>query len=154
MRMIVALSLATAGLLSACGQEPEAAEVEAPAAVEPVGAGTELGAAGAPLDNAGWDMNNDGNFDRAEFTGYGDRGFLTWDSDKDQRLSRTEFESGWTGAGWGDPGTAFTAYDDNTDTYLSNDEFFGEDEFLEWDGNSNGILEPNEWVFGQKTTAG
>ena len=149
MRMILALSLATVGILSACGEEPEVTQAEAPVAVDAVDTGTEMVTADAPPGtSAGWDINNDGNFDRAEFTGYGDRGFLGWDGDRDQRLSRTEFESGWTAAGWRDAGTAFTAFDDNNDTFLSNDEFFGEDEFGEWDRNANGVLESNEWVFG------
>ena len=153
MRMILALSLATAGLLSACSNEPEVAETEAPAAVEPTE--TVDGAATAPLAaNAGWDSNSDRNFDRNEFSGYGDRGFLAWDKDKDQRLSTSEFESGWSEAGWRDSQTALTAFDDNGDTFLSNEEFFGEDEFGEWDANANGVLESNEWVFGEQTTAG
>lgn len=151
MRMLLAVSLATLGMLSACGEEPEVSPVEAPAPVDAVDTGTEAVTADPPAGtSAGWDVNNDRNFDRAEFTGYGDRGFLGWDSDKDQRLGRAEFESGWTAAGWNDAGTAFTAFDDNNDTFLSNDEFFAEDEFGEWDKNSNGILESNEWVFGQQ----
>ena len=149
MRFIAALALAAALPLAACGEEPEVSQAEAPTPVDPVDTGTENMTADPPAGtSAGWDTNNDGNFDRAEFAGYGDRGFLGWDGDKDQRLSRTEFESGWTQAGWREPGTAFTAMDDNNDTYLGQDEFFAEDEFGEWDRNSNGVLETEEWGFG------
>ena len=149
MSRILFASLATLALLSACGEEPEVTQAEAPVAVDPVDTNTELVTADAPAGtSAGWDINNDRNFDRAEFTGFRDSGFMGWDGDKDQRISRTEFESGWTAAGWRDAGTAFTAFDDNNDTFLSNDEYFGEDEFGEWDKNANGILESDEWVFG------
>ncbi len=149
MRFMIALSIAAAGLTTACDREPEVTAAEVPTPVDPVDAGTEMVVADPPAGtSAGWDMNNDGNFDRAEFSGYGDRGFLGWDGDKDQRVSSTEFEAGWREAGWRDASTAFTAFDDNNDTFLSNDELFAEDEFGEWDKNRNGLLERNEWVFG------
>lgn len=144
MRAILAFSLATMGLLAACSDEPEVTEAEAPLAVDPVDTNAEL----VTADPAGWDVNNDSNFDRAEFSGYGDRGFLGWDTNRDQNLSREEFDAGWTQAGWRDGGTAFSAFDDNNDTMLSNDEFFAEDEFSEWDRNSDGVLDSNEWGFG------
>lgn len=148
MRMFTALALLAAVPLAACGEEPEVTQAEAPVVADPVDTGTENMTLDPPAGtSAGWDTNNDRNFDRAEFTGFGDRGFLGWDGDKDQRLSRAEFESGWGQTGWREPGTAFTAFDDNNDTYLSNDEFFGEDEFSEWDRNSSGVIESNEWGF-------
>lgn len=147
-KIMTAIALVSAAALSACGEEPEVTTAEMPNAVDPVDTNTEAVTADPPAGtSAGWDINNDRNFDQAEFTGYGDRGFLGWDNDKDQRLSNAEFEQGWTQAGWREPGTAFTAFDDNNDTFLSNDEFFGEDEFTEWDKNRNGMLEDDEWAF-------
>jgi hypothetical protein len=149
MRMIAAFALLAAVPLTACGEEPEVSQAETPTPVDPVDTATENVTADPPAGtSAGWDTNNDRNFDRAEFTGYGDRGFLGWDNDNDRRLSRTEFDAGWTEAGWREPGTAFTAFDDNNDTFLGEDEFFGEDEFTEWDRNANGMLETEEWTFG------
>ena len=149
MRKAVFASIASLALITACTEEPEVTEAETPVATDPVDTGTEVVTADAPAGtSAGWDTNNDRNFDQNEFTGYGDRGFLGWDNDKDQRLSRTEFDAGWSQAGWREPGTAFAAFDDNNDTFLSNDEFFAEDEFSEWDKNRSGMLEQDEWVFG------
>ncbi|MET1755934.1 hypothetical protein ABVV53_10760 [Novosphingobium sp. RD2P27] len=147
MRLLVLCAALAATPLAAC-QDAEVTEAEAPVAVDPVDTGSEVVTTDPPVGtSAGWDTNNDGNFDRNEFTGYRDTGFLGWDDDKDTRLSRTEFEAGWAEAGWRDPGTAFTAFDDNADTFLSDDEFFGEDEFSEWDKNANGVLERGEWNF-------
>lgn len=148
MRVILA-SLATIALLSGCAEEAEVTEAEAPLATDPVDTGLETVSADPPAGaNAGWDLDDDGNFDRAEFTGFGDRGFLGWDNDGDGRLGEQEFEEGWTEAGWRDADTAFGAFDDDDNTFLSNDEFFAEDEFGEWDADGSGVLESSEWRFG------
>lgn len=147
MKKFLVIGLA-AGLLAACGQEAEAPETEGPAGTEfgtDAGLGTDLG--NAQQTPAAWDANNNRMLDRNEFTGMGDQGFLGWDGDNDQRLSQTEFERGWTEAGFQNGGDVFTAFDDNNDSFLGNDEFFSEDEFTEWDTNNNGILENDEFGY-------
>lgn len=135
-----------AALLVACGEEAEVAETEAPVGTE-LGADTGLGTDVAVAQPVAWDANNDRMIDRNEFTGIGDRGFLGWDGDNDKRLNQQEFELGWTQAGFQNGGEVFTAFDDNNDTFLGNDEFFSDDEFGEWDANRNGILEQNEFGY-------
>lgn len=130
-------------LLSACNNEPEVAEVETPVVADTVG--TDMAAVPATTTVVAWDTNNDGLFDQNEYNAYRTQAFGAWDVNRDNRLDRTEFDQGWTAAGWRDPNAAWTAFDDNTDNFLETGEFFGEDEFGEWDRNRSGILENDEW---------
>ena len=147
MKKFLLVSLGAA-LLAACGEDADVTENETPVVTDAADTAPEIIESDAPAGpNASWDANNDQMIDRNEFTGMGDRGFLGWDGDNDQRLSQTEFESGWTEAGFQNGGEVFTAFDDNSDSFLDGGEFFSEDEFAEWDTNSNGILEQNEFGY-------
>ena len=74
--------------------------------------------------------------------------FANWDTDQDRRVSRGEFQTCWTGAGWRSAMTAFTAFDEDGDGYLASDEMFG-GQYLRWDRNRNGVLEADEWPWFQ-----
>ena len=147
MRKLMAIALA-AGLVTACGQEPEVTPAEVPNATDPVDTGLEANRADPPAQGVvAWDQDNNGTFDRNEFTGYRDRGFLGWDNDGDRRLSRAEFDQGWASTGWENPDRAWGLFDDNNDTFVDGTEFFGDDEFAELDANNSGVLETEEFGY-------
>lgn len=134
-------AIAAVGLLSACAEEAEVAEEEE------VIADTAMGETAMTETTAGvWDTDADGQFDQSEFTSFRNN-FGTWDADANGSLTQEEFNAGWTQAGWTNPEGAFTAFDDNSDGMLGNDEFFSDDEWGEWDANSDGVLDDNEWTF-------
>ncbi len=75
----------------------------------------------------------------------------TWDTDRDTRLTATEFNNGvGTGTWWND-------WDTDADNYLSNDEFntayanetwYTPDTYGTWDTNGDNLLDQNEWNTG------
>ena len=140
-KLLIMTSAVSALFLSACADEPEVAEIEETAynedAVTPM---TET----AAYD---WDTNDDGIFQEAEYTSWGDQGLTGWDTDGDGQLTAEEFNSGWTMAGFTQPDTVFTAWDDNNDGFLADDELFDDEEWTEWDANGNGVLEETEFGY-------
>lgn len=149
MRKFFTVGILAAGLaLTACAQEAEVTEAEAPVLTDPVDTAPEMAQADMPPgQNAGWDLNNDGLFQEAEYTGWRDRGYAQWDTNSDQRIAASEFESGWTNAGFENAQGVFTEWDDNSDGFLDAGEWFGEDEWNTWDANDSGVLENNEFGF-------
>lgn len=143
---LVATAAASALMLSACSDEPEVVVVEDLGYEE-----ADLGADAPSVAATGaatWDTNNDGLLQKAEYTAWNRRGISVWDTDSDNRLSVEEFGAGWIDAGFKDPDTIFALWDDNVDGYLTDDEFFDDDEWTNWDTNSNGVLEPTEFGYG------
>lgn len=137
-------AIAALGLLSACAEEAEEAEVTEEEALADAQVNETAMEPATTL--ATWDANADGQFQQTEYTANANN-FGTWDADSNASLSQEEFNAGWTQAGWEDGEGAFTAFDDNSDGMLANDEFFSEDEWGEWDANSDGVLDTNEWTF-------
>jgi Ca2+-binding EF-hand superfamily protein len=97
-----------------------------------------------------WDENLDGRVSRTEFrAGAESLGFfVSWDEDRDGRLSQAEFDDGV--GGWrGEIAqrTAFGAWDDNEDRFLSRDEaVYGA--FATFDLNDNGYVSEDEFRAG------
>lgn len=132
---------AAIGLLTACTNEPEVAEEDT------VLADSEVNETALETDaTTAWDTNGDGIFQEAEYTAVGET-FGNWDLDSDGGLTGEEFNTGWTEAGWNDSEGAFAAFDDNEDDLLDDGEFFSEDEWGEWDADSDGLLDSNEWTY-------
>ena len=55
--------------------------------------------------------------------------------------------AGWTGAGFTSADSVFTAWDDNSDGFLTDDEFFDDEEWTEWDADNSGMLEQSEFGY-------
>lgn len=136
--------IAAMGLLAACGAETEVAETEAPLATETLGTETEMA---TPVAGPTWDMNSDGRFEQAEYSAYGPANYGLYDTNSDNRIDATEFNTGWTNAGWRDGERAFGQFDANSDGFLDNNEFFGSDRYATFDANSDGALEGEEWAY-------
>lgn len=75
----------------------------------------------------------------------------TWDADADDRLTYTEFETGYTSDTWWDD------WDTDDDTYLSEEEFdaaysdytwYTPTLYSEWDTDADGLLTEEEWGTG------
>jgi hypothetical protein len=75
----------------------------------------------------------------------------TWDADRDDRLTYTEFEGGYDSDSWWDD------WDADDDTYLSEDEFntaYGDYTwytptlYSDWDTDADGLLTEDEWGTG------
>ena len=134
-------AVASIGLLAACADEAEVVEEETIADAEVNETAME-----PATTAAGWDTNADAQFQQAEYTSFGDN-FGVWDADSDGSLTEEEFGAGWTEAGWNDSEGAFSAFDDDEDGVLGDGEFFSDDEWGEWDANSDGVLDENEWTY-------
>jgi hypothetical protein len=74
-----------------------------------------------------------------------------WDADEDDRLTYTEFETGYTGSPWWDD------WDTDADTYLTEEEFdaaYGDYDWYtptlydEWDVDDDALLTEEEWGTG------
>lgn len=131
------LSISTAAaaiLLTGCEAEPEEefvnpdAEANETATIRPAGAN-------------GWDTNEDGLLQQGEYTAFGQNSFNDWDANADLQLGQGEFLAGWNSAGLANAEAVFAGFDDNGDAYLSEEEFFDEEEWDGWDPDGDGILE-------------
>ena len=49
-----------------------------------------------------WDTNNDGAFDRTEYTWFGGNSFGLWDANDDNLIDTDEFGAGWNNIGFED----------------------------------------------------
>ena len=147
--LLIASTAAASLFLASCGEEAEVAEEGIVA--EGVGMGEGIGEAGVgaveQVGVATWDTDNDGLFNETEYTAWRDRGLTEWDTDADNQLTQQEFEAGWTQAGFTNAGGVFTDWDDNNDGFLSNDEWFDDEEWGEWDADTSGVLETGEWGY-------
>lgn len=143
-KFLVFAPIAALGLLTACGNEAEVAETEAPLATETLGTETELA---TPAAATTWDTNGDGRFEQAEYTTYGTANYGLYDTNRDNRIDKNEFNTGWTTAGWRDGDRGFGLFDSNSDGFLDNNEFFGNDRYATFDANSDGVLEGEEWNY-------
>lgn len=98
--------------------------------------------------NAGlFDTDRDGKFERNEYDAFGDNNFGVWDSNDDGWIAEDEFGLGWNNIGWDDDDGVFDTFDDDGNNYLDSNEFFDDEEFIEWDTNSDGFLGTDEWGF-------
>ncbi|WP_126173060.1 hypothetical protein [Altericroceibacterium xinjiangense] len=129
MKTILIAAMASAGLLAGCA--------------------TDAGMVDRNLisgTNAGlFDTDRDGLFERAEYDAFRTNNFGTWDANRDNRIDRNEFTTGWRNVGWDDDASAFGAFDDDADGFLGMNEFFGDDEFGVWDESRDGVLDGDEW---------
>lgn len=143
---LIATAAASALMLSACSEEPEVVETEELGTDEAV-LSPDATSVAEPVALTTWDTNNDGVFQEAEYTAWGQNGITAWDTDADNRLSADEFNTGWTGAGFNDSASVFSAWDDDSDGYLTSEEYFDDEEWTEWDANSSGVLETTEFGY-------
>lgn len=142
----IATAAASILMLSACSDGPEVVVTEDLGNEE-----ARISSDATILDEpvaATWDTNNDGILQKDEYTAWHQRGISAWDTNSDNRLSLQEFSAGWIDAGFKDADTIFALWDDNVDQYLTDDEFFDDEEWPNWDTNSNGALEPTEFGYG------
>lgn len=141
---ILALSalLAGAAALGGCVTEPAA----------PVGTVATAG----PCSSSGYvDVNNDGWISGAEWNTWRTRGYADWDSNRDGRVSRTEFERCYRAGGfyrenYYDPThwtSYWTSFDANNDGFLSADEYWSGSVFTRADRNGNGRIDSDEWTW-------
>lgn len=137
MKRLLMSTAAAAILLTGCEAEPEEefvnpdAEANETAKLEPAGAN-------------GWDTNEDGLLQQDEYTAWGQSGFDNWDTNADAQLGQDEFTTGLNSAGLENADGAFASFDDNGDDFLSEEEFFDNEEWDEWDPDGDGILEIGE----------
>ena len=97
-----------------------------------------------------WDVDLDGRLSRAEFEAGAERlGFFDeWDGDRDGRLSQAEFDDGVGGwRGEISQRTAFGAWDENDDRFLSRAEAVS-GAFGAFDLNDNGYISEDEFSAG------
>ncbi|MEQ5788887.1 hypothetical protein J3454_13390 [Erythrobacter sp. NFXS35] len=138
-RFLTLAAASSLALMAACTEEPDAIETDT--------LGADQTAITDPVGTVGtWDTNNDGIFDEAEYTAWGERGISEWDTDADGMLSMQEFDAGWTEAGFNNGNDVFLAWDDDNDGFLTDDEFFDDEEWGEWDANNSGMLENDEFA--------
>ena len=138
---------ASALMLGACAEEPEVVETDELGYDEAGQMDSDMASVAEPVALTTWDTNNDGVFQQAEYDAWGQNGIATWDTDADNRLSANEFNTGWTGAGFNNSEGLFADWDDNSDGYLTSDEYFDDEEWSEWDTNSDGMLETTEFGY-------
>lgn len=138
-RFLTIAAASSFALMAACTEEPDVIEADELAADRTTMAD--------PIGTVGtWDTNNDGMFDEAEYRAWGERGVTGWDTDADGMLSMQEFDAGWTEAGFNNGNDVFLAWDDDNDGFLTDGEFFDDEEWTEWDANSSGLLENDEFA--------
>lgn len=96
---------------------------------------------------ASWDVNGDDRIQSIEYLAWAHRGVAGWDRTGDGLLDEAEFRAGWTEAGWTQPEVIFAAWDKNRDATLTEDEFFTEDAWREWDADEDGELSEREFEY-------
>jgi hypothetical protein len=97
------------------------------------------------------DRDGDNRISQAEFAAFRTGAFNDWDADDDNRITQADYERCWGAGGFygGELGvynTSFGAFDANSDTYLDENEFFGDRTFSTWDANRDGYLTEDEWL--------
>ena len=100
-------------------------------------------------------IDGDGAVTAAEWNAWRASGFGFWDTNKDNRIDRSEFEACYRAGGFypiayynPDYWTNYwTAFDANGDGFLSADEYWSAQAWASVDRNRNGIIDSNEWVW-------
>lgn len=101
------------------------------------------------------DVNNDGFISGDEWNTYRTSTYSFWDTDRDGKIDRDEFERCWRAGGfyrsayynpdyWSH---YWTAFDANGDGFLSADEYWSSSAWSRIDRNANGRIDANEWVW-------
>lgn len=135
-RRIIATIAAVAGL-GGCTAEPQETEqdsVEAVAEPAAVAGPTEDERCGTRLD-----ANQDGMVQEAEYNSFG-FAFDNWDVDDDYRISPAEFQRCWDVVASGSAEPVFRAFDEDGNGFLSQEEFFSNEEFHRWDADGDGAI--------------
>ena len=121
-----------------------------PAPVRPVMA------AGSACGTYGYvDINNDTMITGDEWNTYRTSTYGFWDTNRDGRISRAEFENCYRAGGFyrdayyrPDYWTHYwSAFDTNGDGWLSNDEYWSASAWSRIDVNRNGRIDSNEWMW-------
>jgi hypothetical protein len=94
-----------------------------------------------------WDVDGDRLLDRQEFVSLVAVSWQDWDTDRNRVLSDDEFQSGWTGAGFSDAEGAFELVDTDDDAEVSAEEWSESSPWSEFDGDTSGTLEPQEFDY-------
>lgn len=144
MRKMIIMLLAGGAGLTACAMDPA-----------PVRPATAAEAAAACGSYGYVDVNNDGFISGDEWNTYRTSTYSFWDTDRDGRIDRDEFEHCWRAGGFyrtayynPDYWTHYwTAFDANNDGFLSSDEYWSATAWSRIDANGNGRIDANEWVW-------
>ena len=141
--LIIASVVGGAASLGACA-EPAPAPVAAVARAE----GT--CSASSPID-----VNGDGWISGDEWNRFHTSSFGAWDTNRDGRVSRREFEACYRAGGfylarnyqpeyWTN---YWSAFDKNGDGYLTGDEYWSPETWARIDRNHNDRIDADEWVW-------
>ena len=112
-------------------------------------------AAGNACATGSIDANGDGAVTSAEWNGWRATGYSYWDTNKDNRIDRSEFQACYMAGGFY-PASAYnsaywdrywTAFDANGDGFLSADEYWSTRAWSTIDRNGNGIIDSAEWTW-------
>lgn len=142
-KLAIAALIGSAAALAGCATTP------APAPVEVASASAACGGYGFV------DINNDGFITGNEWNAYRTGAYGFWDKDKDGRISQAEFRDCYQSGGFyrdayykSDYWTNYwSAFDTNSDGYLSNDEYWSAEAWSRADRNKNGRIDNDEWVW-------
>ncbi|HEV2079037.1 MAG TPA: hypothetical protein VGR19_03945 [Allosphingosinicella sp.] len=99
------------------------------------------------------DRNGNGFIESGEWTMYRTSAYGSWDSNRDGRISRAEFQNCWYGGGfyaanyynrdhWGN---YWSAFDANRDGFLDSNEYWSSAAWARMDRNRNGRIDPDEY---------
>jgi predicted small secreted protein len=99
------------------------------------------------------DANGDGRVSNTEYNTYRSGAYGAWDTNRDGRISRAEYADCWYGGGFYptyqrqayEP--SWTAFDANSDGYLSSDEYWSMAQWTRLDRNNDGVVDNTEWPY-------
>jgi hypothetical protein len=143
-KLIIPMLVGTAAGLGGCATEPT-----------PDSPATAAEAAAVCGTHGYVDADNDGFVSGDEWNTYRTSAYSFWDSDRDGRIDRDEFERCWRAGGFyreayykPDYWTHYwTAFDANNDGFLSADEYWSASAWGKIDRNANGRIDTDEWVW-------
>ena len=143
-KLIIPAMLGSAAVIAGCAATP------------PPGAVPAASVAGNVCGTYGYvDVNRDGWISGDEWNTWRTSTYTFWDTDRDGRIDRGEFERCYRAGGFY-PATAYnpdywtnywTAFDANNDGYLSADEYWSANAWTRVDHNMNGRIDADEWVW-------
>jgi len=110
-------------------------------------------AAGNVCATGSIDANGDGAVTAAEWNAWRASGFAYWDTNRDNRIDRSEFQACYMAGGfyptaYYDPSYwnhYWAAFDANGDGFLSPDEYWSAQAWARVDRNRNGVIDSAEW---------